>query len=245
MSIDMVLMAPDKIQRVLTNLVDNAINYAESGERVDPSSAWRAGSEPSASTSTTAAPISRRMFCLDCSRAFIAARARGLGARMARAEPAWGWRSPEDSSKRMAGESGRGASKRKARPSVSRCRRSDSKLAKVWRACSLLAIARPSMAYPLGPPIEIGGMIAVMSCLARNEWKILRLSLLDASDACELGFLFARLPPVNVYATLLVGKGAGGWGAEWSDIGSISVKPCTGEPMTSPLLRRAANRFIA
>ena len=32
--IDIVLMAPDKIQRVLSNLVDNAIKYADSGLRV-------------------------------------------------------------------------------------------------------------------------------------------------------------------------------------------------------------------
>ncbi len=38
--VDMILMAPDKIQRVLTNLVDNAIKYAASGERVTLR-AWR------------------------------------------------------------------------------------------------------------------------------------------------------------------------------------------------------------
>ena len=40
----MILMAPDKIQRVLTNLVDNAIKYAEGGERVTLR-AWRIGDE--------------------------------------------------------------------------------------------------------------------------------------------------------------------------------------------------------
>ena len=42
--VDMILMAPDKIQRVLTNLVDNAIKYAEGGERVTLR-AWRVGDE--------------------------------------------------------------------------------------------------------------------------------------------------------------------------------------------------------
>ena len=42
--IDMILMAPDKIQRVLTNLVDNAIKYAESGVIV-ALRAWREGDE--------------------------------------------------------------------------------------------------------------------------------------------------------------------------------------------------------
>ena len=42
--VDMILMAPDKIQRVLTNLVDNAIKYADSGVRVTLS-AWRAGDD--------------------------------------------------------------------------------------------------------------------------------------------------------------------------------------------------------
>ncbi len=42
--VDMILMAPDKIQRVLTNLVDNAIKYAESGVCVTLR-AWRAGDE--------------------------------------------------------------------------------------------------------------------------------------------------------------------------------------------------------
>ncbi len=42
--VDMVLMAPDKIQRVLTNLVDNAIKYAQSGVSVTLR-AWRSGDE--------------------------------------------------------------------------------------------------------------------------------------------------------------------------------------------------------
>ena len=40
----MIQMAPDKIQRVLTNLVDNAIKYTRSGESVTLR-AWRAGAE--------------------------------------------------------------------------------------------------------------------------------------------------------------------------------------------------------
>ena len=42
--VDMILMAPDKIQRVLTNLVDNAIKYAKSGVCVTLR-AWRTGNE--------------------------------------------------------------------------------------------------------------------------------------------------------------------------------------------------------
>lgn len=42
--VDMILMAPDKIQRVLTNLVDNAIKYAESGVCVTLR-AWGVGDE--------------------------------------------------------------------------------------------------------------------------------------------------------------------------------------------------------
>ena len=42
--VDMILMAPDKIQRVLSNLVDNAIKYADKGVRVTLS-AWRAGDD--------------------------------------------------------------------------------------------------------------------------------------------------------------------------------------------------------
>ena len=42
--VDMILMAPDKIQRVLTNLVDNAIKYAESGRSVTLR-AWRSGDD--------------------------------------------------------------------------------------------------------------------------------------------------------------------------------------------------------
>ena len=42
--IDMILMAPDKIQRVLTNLVDNAIKYADSGVSVTLR-AWRSGDD--------------------------------------------------------------------------------------------------------------------------------------------------------------------------------------------------------
>ena len=42
--VDMILMAPDKIQRVLSNLVDNAIKYTESGESVTLG-AWRSGGE--------------------------------------------------------------------------------------------------------------------------------------------------------------------------------------------------------
>ena len=42
--VDMIQMAPDKIQRVLTNLVDNAIKYAKSGVRVSLR-AWRIGDE--------------------------------------------------------------------------------------------------------------------------------------------------------------------------------------------------------
>ena len=42
--VDMIQMAPDKIQRVLTNLVDNAIKYAESGVSVTLR-AWRSGDE--------------------------------------------------------------------------------------------------------------------------------------------------------------------------------------------------------
>jgi signal transduction histidine kinase len=42
--VDMILMAPDKIQRVLTNLVDNAIKYAERGECVTLR-AWRIDDE--------------------------------------------------------------------------------------------------------------------------------------------------------------------------------------------------------
>ncbi len=42
--LDMIQMAPDKIQRVLTNLVDNAIKYAQGGESV-VLRAWRKGSE--------------------------------------------------------------------------------------------------------------------------------------------------------------------------------------------------------
>ncbi len=42
--VDMVSMAPDKIQRVLTNLIDNAINYAHSGVSVTVR-AWRADAE--------------------------------------------------------------------------------------------------------------------------------------------------------------------------------------------------------
>jgi len=41
--VDMVQMAPDKIQRVLTNLVDNAIKYAESGSVT--LRAWRSGGD--------------------------------------------------------------------------------------------------------------------------------------------------------------------------------------------------------
>ncbi len=42
--VDMALMAPEKIQRVLSNLVDNAIKYAESGMQVTLR-AWREGGE--------------------------------------------------------------------------------------------------------------------------------------------------------------------------------------------------------
>ena len=42
--VDMIQMAPDKIQRVLSNLVDNAIKHAESGVRVTLR-AWRVGDE--------------------------------------------------------------------------------------------------------------------------------------------------------------------------------------------------------
>lgn len=42
--VDMILMAPDKIQRVLTNLVDNAIKYASSGVSVTLR-AWRSGDD--------------------------------------------------------------------------------------------------------------------------------------------------------------------------------------------------------
>ena len=42
--IDMISMAPDKIQRVLTNLVDNAIKYADSGVSVTLR-AWREGDD--------------------------------------------------------------------------------------------------------------------------------------------------------------------------------------------------------
>ena len=42
--VDMILMAPDKIQRVLSNLVDNAIKYAESGVCVTLR-AWRTGND--------------------------------------------------------------------------------------------------------------------------------------------------------------------------------------------------------
>ncbi|MYD10625.1 MAG: HAMP domain-containing protein [Chloroflexi bacterium] len=42
--IDMIQMAPDKIQRVLTNLLDNAIKYAESGVSVTLR-AWREGDD--------------------------------------------------------------------------------------------------------------------------------------------------------------------------------------------------------
>ena len=42
--VDMIQMAPDKIQRVLTNLVDNAIKYARSGVSVTLR-AWRSGDE--------------------------------------------------------------------------------------------------------------------------------------------------------------------------------------------------------
>ncbi len=42
--VDMIRMAPDKIQRVLTNLVDNAIKYTRSGEAVTLR-AWRGGDE--------------------------------------------------------------------------------------------------------------------------------------------------------------------------------------------------------
>ena len=42
--IDMIRMAPDKIQRVLTNLVDNAIKYADSGVSVTLR-AWREGED--------------------------------------------------------------------------------------------------------------------------------------------------------------------------------------------------------
>ena len=42
--VDMIQMAPDKIQRVLSNLVDNAIKYAHSGESVTLR-AWRIGEE--------------------------------------------------------------------------------------------------------------------------------------------------------------------------------------------------------
>ena len=42
--IDMIRMAPDKIQRVLTNLVDNAIKYADSGVSVTLR-AWREGDD--------------------------------------------------------------------------------------------------------------------------------------------------------------------------------------------------------
>ena len=42
--VDMILMAPDKIQRVLTNLVDNAIKYADSGDSVTLR-AWRSGDD--------------------------------------------------------------------------------------------------------------------------------------------------------------------------------------------------------
>ena len=42
--VDMILMAPDKIQRVLTNLVDNAIKYADRGVSVTLR-AWRSGDD--------------------------------------------------------------------------------------------------------------------------------------------------------------------------------------------------------
>ena len=42
--VEMIRMAPDKIQRVLTNVVDNAIKYTESGESVTLR-AWRSGDE--------------------------------------------------------------------------------------------------------------------------------------------------------------------------------------------------------
>ncbi len=42
--VDMIRMAPDKIQRVLTNLVDNAIKYADSGVSVILR-AWRSGDD--------------------------------------------------------------------------------------------------------------------------------------------------------------------------------------------------------
>ena len=42
--VDMIRMAPDKIQRVLTNLVDNAIKYADSGVSVTLR-AWRSGDD--------------------------------------------------------------------------------------------------------------------------------------------------------------------------------------------------------
>jgi signal transduction histidine kinase len=42
--VDMILMAPDKIQRVLTNLVDNAIKYADRGVSVSLR-AWRSGDD--------------------------------------------------------------------------------------------------------------------------------------------------------------------------------------------------------
>ncbi len=42
--VDLIQMAPDKIQRVLTNLVDNAIKYTGSGEAVTLR-AWRGGDE--------------------------------------------------------------------------------------------------------------------------------------------------------------------------------------------------------
>ncbi len=42
--VDLIQMAPDKIQRVLTNLVDNAIKYTRSGEAVTLR-AWRSGDE--------------------------------------------------------------------------------------------------------------------------------------------------------------------------------------------------------
>ena len=42
--VDMILMAPDKIQRVLTNLIDNAIKYADRGVSVSLR-AWRSGDD--------------------------------------------------------------------------------------------------------------------------------------------------------------------------------------------------------
>lgn len=54
--VDMIRMAPDKIQRVLTNLVDNAVQYTRAGETVTLR-AWRSGDEIRIDTQNSGAYI--------------------------------------------------------------------------------------------------------------------------------------------------------------------------------------------